>query len=518
MAQVYTIHVHAIPLTDNDGGRKNTVTKEAFALAIRNASSILAPADIRLAFDPDKDWKPRRDTALNNLQNDGTTKWWEKANTVAAQHRGKLVIYLRFGRGDTAANNWFAYPPDTGQAIPPRAKLPHDNVDFVAVTNQSGKFRTSGDLMAHEIGHYLGLFHTHPAWGSLKDSAKIIEMVENEGSAGLDGDLLSDTPPDPGPDYYREKVSTDLCGGPSSFRIAGVRFNPDRTNVMSYFRCAPVSLTSMQISTIRKTLNHPFRSHLIAASKGKRFLGVFRKGNGKHALWVGDDWDGFKAKWKELSDDGLRLIDLETYKEGNKRKFAGVFRAGTGRHALWVGDDWDGFKAKWKELSDDGLRLIDLETYKEGSKRKFAGVFGEGVDEHALWVGDDWDGFKAKWEELSDDGLRLIDLETYKEGNKRKFAGVFRAGTGKHAMWVGDDWDGFKAKWKELSDDGLRLIDLETYEEGSMRKFAGVFGEGTDQHALWVGDDWDGFKAKWNELSEDGLRLIDLEVYGPRIT
>ncbi|MGB3470367.1 MAG: hypothetical protein WBA51_06065 [Erythrobacter sp.] len=61
-----------------------------------------------------------------------------------------------------------------------------------------------------------------------------------------------------------------LGGSPSSFRIAGVTFNPDRTNVMSYFRCATGSLTPMQIGTIRKTLNHPFRSHLIAASKGQR--------------------------------------------------------------------------------------------------------------------------------------------------------------------------------------------------------------------------------------------------------
>ena len=521
MAQMYTIRVHAIPLSDDDGKRANTVTKESFQEALEQVTEIFKPADIRFAFDPEADWKPRNDTALNSLHNGGT-KWWEAANKVAAQHKGKLVIFLRYGRpkpDNAPANNWFAYPPNTGQAVPPRAKLPTDNVDFVAITNQAGRFGSgAGGTLAHEIGHYLGLFHTHPAWGPLTDFDKIVDIVEADGAGGLDGDLLSDTPPDPGPDYYKAKVSTDKCGGPASFKIAGVSFSPDRSNVMSYFRCPPVTLSPKQIAVIRQTLDHPFRSHLIAASKGTRYLGVFRAGTDAHALWIGDDWDGFKAKWKELSDDGLRLIDLETYIVGSKRKYAGVFRAGTDAHALWVGDDWEGFKAKWKELSDDGLRLIDLETYVVGSKRKYAGVFRAGTDAHALWVGDDWDGFRDKWKEFSDQGLRLIDLETYVDGSKRKYAGVFRAGNDAHALWVGDDWDGFRAKWKEFSEQGLRLIDLETYVEGSTRKYAGVFRAGNDAHALWVGDDWDGFKAMWKQVSDEGLRLVNIEVYGPSVS
>jgi hypothetical protein len=59
----------------------------------------------------------------------------------------------------------------------------------------------------------------------------------------------------------------------------------------------------------------------------------------------------------------LRLIDLETYVDGSTRKYAGVFRAGNGAHALWVGDDWDGFKAKWQDLSAKGLRLVKIEVY-----------------------------------------------------------------------------------------------------------------------------------------------------------
>ncbi len=166
----------------------------------------------------------------------------------------------------------------------------------MAVTNQADKFGPGGGTLAHEIGHYLGLFHTHPAWGPMKDFDQIVEMAKTEGVAAFDGDLLSDTPPDPGPDYYLEKVSSDKCGGPASFKIAKVTFKPDRSNLMSYFRCPPITLSPKQIAVIRKTLDHPLRAHLIEASKGIRYLGVFRAGNDAHALWVGDDWAGFKAK------------------------------------------------------------------------------------------------------------------------------------------------------------------------------------------------------------------------------
>ena len=50
-------------------------------------------------------------------------------------------------------------------------------------------------------------------------------------------------------------------------------------------------------------------------------------------------------------------------RDRNTRRYAGVFRAGTDAHALWVGDDWDGFKTKCKEFEDKGLRLINMEVY-----------------------------------------------------------------------------------------------------------------------------------------------------------
>jgi len=58
----------------------------------------------------------------------------------------------------------------------------------------------------------------------------------------------------------------------------------------------------------------------------------------------------------------LRLISLESYVENGKRLFAGAFRAGSGGYYLWD-SDWNGFIAKWKEVSQQGLRLVDIASY-----------------------------------------------------------------------------------------------------------------------------------------------------------
>ena len=433
---------------------------------------------------------------------------------MARQRRGRMVVFLRWGKDpDTRANNWFAYPPDTGQQQPPQAKLPTGNVDFVVTSNNGTGFEDRGALLAHEVGHYLGLFHTHPGWGNT--SVETIEsLVEAGGVAALNGDLLADTSPDPGAFYYRERVDPSACGGPASFTIGGKRVTPPRSNVMSYFRCPPVTITAQQIQVVRSTLGHSHRKHLIETSAGVRYAGVFLPGNDAHALWVGDDWKGFTDKWRELSKGGLRLVDLESYVIGGKRRFSGVFRAGSGGHGLWVHDSWKEFTDNWKQRSDAGLRLHDFETWTEGSKRKYAGVYLAGSGGHGLWVHDSWKEFTDNWKQRSDAGLRLHDFETWTEGSKRKYAGVYLAGSGGHGLWVHDSWKEFTDNWKQRSDAGLRLHDFETWTEGSKRKFAGVYLAGSGGHALWYNDDWHGFREKWQELSKDGLRLVDVEVFG----
>jgi hypothetical protein len=250
----------------------------------------------------------------------------------------------------------------------------------------------------------------------------------------------------------------------------------------------------------------------------REFIGVYRAAKDGHGLWMGN-WESFTKKWKEWSDAGLRLTRLSTFRQDTgvvsfgdttERLFLGVFRAGSDGHALWV-SEWPDFEAKWKEFSNNGLRLVDLTPYMDGDKRMFAGVFRAGTDAHALWISE-WDSFINKWTEFSNNGLRLVALDTYKDGEKRMFAGVYRAGNDGYALWAGVDWENFKAKRKELHAAGLRLVDIASYAEGGKQLFAGVFRAGMDFSTM-SNNDWSGFEQSWQTLSKIGYRLVAIDSF-----
>jgi hypothetical protein len=239
--------------------------------------------------------------------------------------------------------------------------------------------------------------------------------------------------------------------------------------------------------------------------------GVWQSGSDPYYLWVGEDWQGFTAKWKELAGQGLRLVDVERYSADGGVRYAGVWRGGNDGHFLWLANDWKDFVDKWEELSGKGLRLIDVETFVAGGKRGYLGVWRAGSDRHALWAAPSWKDFTAKWKELSGEGLRLIDLEGYVEGGTTKYLGVFRAGTDGHFLWKAGSWKDFTAKWKELAGKDLVLVDFERVAEDGKFVYVGAFRRGQQNSALWRSSP-EPFFDKWEELGEKSLRLVDLEL------
>jgi hypothetical protein len=118
-------------------------------------------------------------------------------------------------------------------------------------------------------------------------------------------------------------------------------------------------------------------------------------------------YDAFIKKWTTLSGQGMRLVDVAAYKEGNVIKYAGLFHEGNQAHYLWVLNGWETFTKKWDEMSKANFRLIDLEVIGD----QYIGVYQPGSDGHFLWNVDSWDNFVKKWEELAKVGLRLTQFE-----------------------------------------------------------------------------------------------------------
>lgn len=245
-----------------------------------------------------------------------------------------------------------------------------------------------------------------------------------------------------------------------------------------------------------------------------RFAGVWEQGNQKQLLRRGLTTLAFDQEWRDLSDAGYRLKDIEVWKDGNgSLRWDGVFTEGSGAYALWSNFSTTDFDAKWREMTAEGKHLIDVETYEVNGTRLWVGVFEEATGNSALWTNFSTEDFGTKWQEMSDVGYRLIDLETYLINGDRKWVGAFVEGSGGYAMYRNYNGTDFSAKRTELKNQGFKLIDIETYLSGNNRLWAGVWRVDTDQEYLNRNISFCEFLDKDSTWRAAGYILADFEVY-----
>jgi hypothetical protein len=255
----WILRLHVVACADDDGQRKSIMTKAQIQQGIAMANKVFEPAQLRFVFDPEKDWEELKSTKINSwdlVDHDKNAAAF--ANSAPLQ--SKIVLFSAFGPDAKTPNGWAA---NGGTHI----WIPTGGID------------PSG--LCHELGHFLGqLFHTFPGDGSElvygNDPSKITaanvdsliasfiydssrNKSESTTEQAMDGDGFSDTPPDPGADYWGAKWPGKVCdpgfptatipnpkGGPAWV------FTPDRTNLLSYFfRCpAQPTITAQQIAAI----------------------------------------------------------------------------------------------------------------------------------------------------------------------------------------------------------------------------------------------------------------------------
>lgn len=106
----------------------------------------------------------------------------------------------------------------------------------------SGSCATNGSTLAHELGHYMGVMHTH---GGSSD-----ELVDGS-NCTTEGDLLCDTPADPNISGLVD-VSCAYTG--TGLDANNMPYQPDVTNIMSYSRkVCRTAFTPMQYALINST-------------------------------------------------------------------------------------------------------------------------------------------------------------------------------------------------------------------------------------------------------------------------
>jgi hypothetical protein len=194
------------------------------------------------------------------------------------------------------------------------------------------------------------------------------------------------------------------------------------------------------------------------------WFGIFRSGPEKQEVVPGLEWEAFTKKVKSLSDSGLWLTHLAIYSDakGAKRYFSGVFHEGGEQNTISVGQERAAFRNKWVELSGNGQRLIDLETYKAaGGKNLYASIFAPGSGSYGIWPALDWDALAAKWRSSS--SSQIADAVSYVEGGKRLFDVVLGSGE-QSSLEAPATLPTVVARWKEMVAKGMRLNDLDPLE------------------------------------------------------
>lgn len=128
-----------------------------------------------------------------------------------------------------------------------RVQGPQPLLGLVAVAKQ--RWPTT---LAHELGHFLGLCHTHGdhpapvialdpgASGSVDEARACVEPCTRE------GDGICDTPPDPGPGPCASDAECLVACGDGS--------TPDATNLMGYYPECRTGFTAAQAKLMRRTL------------------------------------------------------------------------------------------------------------------------------------------------------------------------------------------------------------------------------------------------------------------------
>jgi len=252
-------------------------------------------------------------------------------------------------------------------------------------------------------------------------------------------------------------------------------------------------------------------------------LGLASDFSGKEADWefkAGLDRQGFAENFARLTDEGFRIVDIETYRTGR------VVSVSTIWTEMDAGDSWriessmpisDFLKAHEEHL-EKGFSLVEFEVDRFGATLHFSGVWLEresGIDAEFYFGMESLD-FSNRYGEMADRGYRLIDYEAYRANGKDKQAAVWLKNDGHELRFYrAIDKNRFGEIASLLDQGGYRLVDIEGYTHEDRFVFAGQWVARKQWQESQYAFDLlaDEFYGKNAIYSGDGYRLTEFETY-----
>ena len=229
----------------------------------------------------------------------------------------------------------------------------------------------------------------------------------------------------------------------------------------------------------------------------------------------------FSSKFKQYSDQGMMMIDVDAYKVGNSLRYSMVWRENTDNRA-WAEHrnlSSSAYYAKWKYYRDRGYRPLDIAAYKSGKSTLFAGIWVKNTE------GIGWSSYRNLtskrygeiFTERSKAGYRLVDMEVYETSSGLRYTAIWYRNSDRRswAQLRNMSRDQYQKEVNERSKKGYMVVDYETYKNGKKRQYAAIW-EKKPGYAREVRTNRSAteFANLWREYRDKGYRLIDFERYG----
>lgn len=247
-------------------------------------------------------------------------------------------------------------------------------------------------------------------------------------------------------------------------------------------------------------------------------LAVWHRSNLGHHMHTYQNFGRFDDGFRELAPKNLFPVDFEVELVPGDN----VFEKYT---VLSIGDDandapfanytgsWSSFVSSWRQHSEAGYRLTDVETYVEGGDRAYIGLFRRGGGSYALYLMKGWENFVQKNVTQFEANRRLIDIETFSSEGDQYYLGVWRGGTGGATIIRRDNWDEFY-ELVTNQPSSLGLIDVETYFSNGKRWYIAVLKDGvTSDFKVTRYPNWATLLTQKIVMEGQGYRLMDFERY-----
>ncbi len=250
------------------------------------------------------------------------------------------------------------------------------------------------------------------------------------------------------------------------------------------------------------------------AAQELTFEAVWHSGSASNFVTGPQSRAEFIATGETLTQQGLRLVDVESALVNRERVYSGVWVTGTGTN-LFIGPMGAIDMREEREARlQQNLRLADFEIFRtpEGGRR-YLGVWAPGTGEEVLTGPMQEEAFLARGQTLVEDrDLRLIDVEVERVSGVLLYHGLFRSGVGGNFLTTPRRRGNFIELRDQMVADGFELVDFERIGSGVSARYVGVWSTGDGESSLSVPRDFAAFVAFGEDLTANGFRTRDMEL------